>query len=84
MATYTLEHPDKGLISYTDKKRYLWLISMLMPAFPLMGVAIFSDWHSVDSDPASGGELPDSALCRSFRRQRCQQSPGRAGASDRG
>ena len=41
MATYTLEHPDKGSITYTDKKRYLWLISMLMPAFPLMGVAIF-------------------------------------------
>jgi len=37
MATYTLEHPDKGLITYTDKKRYLWLISMFMPAFPLMG-----------------------------------------------
>ena len=41
MVTYTLEHSEKGLITYTDKKRYLWLISMLMPALPLMSVAIF-------------------------------------------
>lgn len=41
MVTYRLEHPEKGLITYTDKKRYLWLISMLMPALPLMSVAIF-------------------------------------------
>ena len=41
MTTYSLDHPDKGLITYTDKKRYLWLISVLMPAFPLTSVAIF-------------------------------------------
>ncbi|HBO15279.1 MAG TPA: alkane 1-monooxygenase [Porticoccaceae bacterium] len=41
MVTYTLEHSEKGLITYTDKKRYLWLISMLMPALPLVSVAIF-------------------------------------------
>lgn len=41
MATYSLQHPEKGLITYTDKKRYLWLMSVLMPAFPLTGVAIF-------------------------------------------
>ena len=41
MATYSLQHPDKGLITYTDKKRYLWLMSVLMPVFPLMGVIIF-------------------------------------------
>ena len=28
MATYSLQHPEKGLITYTDKKRYLWLMSV--------------------------------------------------------
>ncbi len=41
MTTYTLEHPDKGTISYRDKKRYLWLSSVLMPIFPLMGMGLF-------------------------------------------
>jgi len=48
MTTYTLEHPDKGVISYTDKKRYLWLASVFMPIFPFMGIAMFyltgSEW----------------------------------------
>ena len=38
MTTYTLQHPDKGLISYTDKKRYLWLASVIMPIFPMLGI----------------------------------------------
>ena len=41
MATYSIEDAQKGLISYNDKKRYLWLISVFMPVFPLMGVFIF-------------------------------------------
>ena len=41
MATFTLQHPTKGLISYTDKKRYQWLFSVLTPAIPLMGVTIY-------------------------------------------
>jgi len=41
MATYSIEDAQKGLISYSDKKRYLWLISVFMPIFPLMGVFIF-------------------------------------------
>jgi alkane 1-monooxygenase len=41
MATYSIEDAQNGLISYSDKKRYLWLISVLMPIFPLMGVFIF-------------------------------------------
>ena len=38
MTTYTLDHPEKGLISYTDKKRYLWLTSVFMPIVPMMGI----------------------------------------------
>jgi len=41
MITYTLDHPEKGTISYTDKKRYLWLASLAMPLFPLMGIILF-------------------------------------------
>ena len=41
MATYSIEDAQKGLISYNEKKRYLWLISVFMPVFPLMGVFIF-------------------------------------------
>ena len=41
MATYSIEDAQKGLITYNDKKRYLWLISVFMPVFPLMGVFIF-------------------------------------------
>lgn len=41
MATYSIEDAQKGAISYSDKKRYLWLISVFMPMFPLMGVFIF-------------------------------------------
>ncbi len=41
MKTYQIEDPTLGTISYSDRKRYLWLISVLMPAFPLMGVYFF-------------------------------------------
>ena len=36
MKTYTLNHPIKGLINYTDKKRYLWLSSIFYPLVPLV------------------------------------------------
>lgn len=35
MTTYTLQHPEKGLISYTDKKRWLWLSAIFWSLFPL-------------------------------------------------
>jgi alkane 1-monooxygenase len=38
MKTYTLEHPELGTISYTDKKRYLWLLSLINPLLPMTGV----------------------------------------------
>ncbi len=41
MTTYTLQDPDKGLISYTDKKRYLWLSSVFMPIFPMLGIIAY-------------------------------------------
>ena len=44
--TYSLEHPDKGHIEYTDKKRYLWMSSLFMPLFPMLGIALYFAWGS--------------------------------------
>lgn len=41
MIIYSIEDAQKGPITYSDRKRYLWLISVIMPTFPLMGVFIF-------------------------------------------
>lgn len=41
MKTYTLNHPDKGLIEYRDSKRYLWMLSIIMPLSPLAGIALY-------------------------------------------
>jgi alkane 1-monooxygenase len=39
--TYVLDHPEQGRIEYTDKKRYLWMSSLVMPLFPLLGIALY-------------------------------------------
>jgi alkane 1-monooxygenase len=39
--TYALEHPQKGVIQYTDKKRYWWMMSLFMPVFPLLGIWLY-------------------------------------------
>jgi len=36
--TYVLDHPEKGRIEYRDKKRYLWMSSLFMPLFPMLGI----------------------------------------------
>ena len=41
IVTYTLEHPVKGHIEYRDRKRYLWLLSVFLPLWPLMGIALY-------------------------------------------
>lgn len=38
MKTVTFNSPETGLISYTDKKRWLWLLSLVYPIFPIAGV----------------------------------------------
>jgi len=40
MKTYTFDDPELGLISYIDKKRYLWLLSVLFPLIPLAGMGL--------------------------------------------
>jgi len=42
MKTYTFDDPELGLISYVDGKRYLWLISVLFPLFPLIAMGLMN------------------------------------------
>lgn len=41
MTTYTIEHPNKGTISFKDKKRYWWILSLLWPLAPIVTIVLF-------------------------------------------
>jgi alkane 1-monooxygenase len=63
MKTYTIEHPQDGLIQYQDKKRYLWLTSLFFPfLLPLTGVLSFiqtrQEWTLVIPLIISYGVIP--------------------------
>jgi alkane 1-monooxygenase len=47
MKTFTIDDPRLGRISYTDKKRYLWMLSVLFPLIPLIGIGLmrWSGWE---------------------------------------
>ena len=40
MKTFTFDDPQLGRISYIDKKRYLWLLSVLFPLIPLVAFGL--------------------------------------------
>lgn len=40
--TYIFDDPELGLISYVDGKRYLWLIAVLFPLFPLIAMGLMN------------------------------------------
>ena len=42
MKTYTFDDPELGHISYVDRKRYLWLIAVLFPLFPLIAMGLMN------------------------------------------
>ena len=42
MKTFTIDDPRLGLIHYADKKRYLWLLSVLIPLIPLVGMGLMN------------------------------------------
>ncbi len=42
MKTYTYDDPRLGLISYVDKKRYLWMLSVLFPLVPLTSIGLMN------------------------------------------
>ena len=41
MKTFSVQHPDKGEIVYRDRKRYLWLISLVYPLVGLGGIVSY-------------------------------------------
>ena len=41
MKTFSIAHPSEGFITYQDRKRYLWLLSIVMPAVPLLSLLVF-------------------------------------------
>ena len=42
MSTYNINKPDMASLIYKDKKRYLWVLSLLLPLVPLTGVFLFA------------------------------------------
>ena len=47
MTSYRIEHPQKGLIEYRDKKRLLWVLAILFTLLPLVTFAMYFQIPSV-------------------------------------
>lgn len=47
MKAYTFDDPALGQINYTDGKRYLWLLSVLFPLIPLIGMGLMR-WSGLE------------------------------------
>lgn len=47
MKTFTYDDPRLGVISYVDKKRYLWILSVLFPLVPLSSIGLMS-WSGME------------------------------------
>jgi alkane 1-monooxygenase len=39
MRSYAIETPDQGVVTYRDKKRLFWLLSLVNPLIPFVGIA---------------------------------------------
>jgi alkane 1-monooxygenase len=40
MKAFTIDDPELGEVRYTDHKRYLWLLSVLFPLIPMVGMGL--------------------------------------------
>lgn len=47
MTSYALEHPEKGTITYVDRKRYMWLLSVAMPLTPLLSIFFYQRYEAL-------------------------------------
>ena len=45
--TYVVQQPGKGEIRYQDRKRYLWLLSVLFPLLPFVGMALMAERKAI-------------------------------------
>src|SRR5262252_2267190 len=41
MTTLTMTRADGSVVSYTDRKRRLWIASLVLPLVPLAGIALY-------------------------------------------
>lgn len=41
MHTYQHFDPHKGLVTYRDRKRWLWSLSLVLPLLPLLGITLY-------------------------------------------
>ena len=41
MTTYAITHPQQGTITYRDRKRWLWLASMVYPLVSVSGIPLY-------------------------------------------
>jgi alkane 1-monooxygenase len=42
MKAYTFDDPERGRIRYVDRKRYLWMLSVIFPLIPLVGMGLMT------------------------------------------
>jgi len=42
MKVFTFDSHEKGLITYKDKKRYLWMLSLVYPLYPLPALYLYT------------------------------------------
>jgi alkane 1-monooxygenase len=47
MKTFTFDDPQLGGIEYVDRKRYLWLLSVLFPLVPFVGMGLMA-WSGAE------------------------------------
>ena len=41
MTSYSITHPEKGLIQFTDKKRWLWVSAIIWSILPMAIMALY-------------------------------------------
>ena len=47
MKAFTFDDPELGLVTYVDRKRYLWLLSVLFPLVPLVSIGLMK-WTGLE------------------------------------
>ena len=82
---YVADDPQLGRVSYRDRKRAWWLLSVVYPLLPFTGMAAHAASGAADRPGAAAADQlrPDAAARRADRRGREQSARGR-GAAARG
>ena len=60
MNQFVIDDPGLGRVEFRDRKRYLWLLSVIIPLLPLLGVAL---WFTTESTFALAVPLLFAYVC---------------------